>query len=386
MANRSYATTFKPLQPRAAGSIWGAVRARCCSSRRWSSRSSLALTMLSQMGIAIIVCLSLQHAAGAGRHAQLRPRGVFGPGRVHRHPRDEPGGQGQLPLPLVPDPAGRRPRRACSSPSLFGYVTTKKAGTTFAMITLGIGELVLRMALMFPSFFGGEGGVTTNRVFGTPFLGITFGPQIQVYYLIAVYCFICTALMFAFTRTPLGRMLNAVRDNPERVEFIGYDTQRVRYLAFIIAGFFAGIARRPGGDQLRDRHAPRAVSGAALGRLPAVHLPGRRDLLLRADHRRRAAGAGLGAAVGAHQGLAAVPGPGVPVHGDVRAGRHRQPDHDEPAGGRVRQAASRCWALLCWRWSSPALLAGRGRGGDGRDGLSPAAQRGARAGAAVRRR
>jgi branched-chain amino acid transport system permease protein len=47
--------------------------------------------------------------------------------------------------------------------------------------------------------------------------------------------------MFAFTGTPLGRMLNAVRDNPERVEFIGYNTQRVRYFAFIIAGFFAGI-------------------------------------------------------------------------------------------------------------------------------------------------
>jgi branched-chain amino acid transport system permease protein len=50
------------------------------------------------------------------------------------------------------------------------------------------------------------------------------------------------AAMFAFTRTPLGRMLNAVRDNPERVEFVGYDTQKVRYLAFIIAGFFAGIS------------------------------------------------------------------------------------------------------------------------------------------------
>src|SRR5690606_36864865 len=47
--------------------------------------------------------------------------------------------------------------------------------------------------------------------------------------------------MFAFTRTPLGRILNAVRDNPERVEFIGYNTQKVRYLAFMIAAFFAGI-------------------------------------------------------------------------------------------------------------------------------------------------
>ena len=50
------------------------------------------------------------------------------------------------------------------------------------------------------------------------------------------------ALLFAFTRTPLGRMLNAVRDNPERVEFIGYNTQHVRYLSFMIAGFFSGIA------------------------------------------------------------------------------------------------------------------------------------------------
>jgi branched-chain amino acid transport system permease protein len=37
-------------------------------------------------------------------------------------------------------------------------------------------------------------------------------------------------------------MLNAVRDNPERVEFVGYDTQKVRYIAFIIAAFFAGIS------------------------------------------------------------------------------------------------------------------------------------------------
>ena len=62
-------------------------------------------------------------------------------------------------------------------------------------------------------------------------------------------------------------------------------------------------------------------------------------------------GAGLRAAVGADQGLAAVPGPGLPVHGDVRAGRHRQPDHDEPAGGRVRPAEGSC-GRATWRWRS----------------------------------
>jgi branched-chain amino acid transport system permease protein len=125
---------------------------------------------------------------------------------------------------------------------LFGYVTTKKSGTTFAMITLGLVELVFASSLMFPGFFGGEGGVTTNRVIGQPFLGITYGPQIQVYYLIAFWLFVSTIAMFAFTQTPLGRMLNAVRDNPERVEFIGYDTQWVRYLTLILSAFFAGIS------------------------------------------------------------------------------------------------------------------------------------------------
>jgi branched-chain amino acid transport system permease protein len=143
-----------------------------------------------------------------------------------------------IPLPLIPLVGGLA---GLVFAVLFGYVTTKKAGTTFAMITLGVGELVFAMSLMFPEFFGGEGGITTNRTYGTSFFGISFGPQIQVYYLIAIYCFVCTAAMFAFTRTPLGRILNAVRDNPERVEFIGYDTQKVRYYAFIVAGFFAGI-------------------------------------------------------------------------------------------------------------------------------------------------
>jgi branched-chain amino acid transport system permease protein len=125
---------------------------------------------------------------------------------------------------------------------LFGYVTTKKSGTTFAMITLGIVELVFACSLMFPGFFGGEGGISTNRVYGDKIFGITYGPQVQVYYLIAFWVFVSTIGMYAFTQTPLGRIVNAVRDNPERVEFIGYDTQWARYLTLILSGFFAGIS------------------------------------------------------------------------------------------------------------------------------------------------
>ncbi len=206
--------------------------------RLWTS--GFAHTMLSQMGIAIIVCLSYNVLLGQGGmlsfgHAVYSGIGSF----LAIHTLNLiSAGKLALPVSLVPL-AGGLAGLACAA--VLGFVSTKKAGTTFAMITLGIGELVWSMSLMLPEFFGGEGGITGNRVAGRPLLGITFGPQLQVYYLIAAYCFVSTAALFALTRTPLGRLLNAVRDNPERVEFIGYSTQQVRYLAFMVAGFFAGI-------------------------------------------------------------------------------------------------------------------------------------------------
>ncbi len=203
--------------------------------------SGLGITVLSQMGIAIIACLSYNMLLGQGGmlsfgHAVYTGLGSF----VAIHALNSVTG-GQLPIPMatVPLVGGLA---GMGFAALFGYVTTRKSGTTFAMITLGLGELVFAMALMVPEFFGGEGGVSGNRVVRNGFLGITFSPPIQVYYLIACYTFVAVAAMFAFTRTPLGRILNAVRDNPERVEFVGYNTQRVRYMAFIIAGFFAGIS------------------------------------------------------------------------------------------------------------------------------------------------
>jgi branched-chain amino acid transport system permease protein len=203
--------------------------------------SSLSHTMLSQMGIAIIACLAFNMLLGQGGmlsfgHAVYSGLGAFF--AIHTLNLVS-AGKLYLPVSLIPLVAGVF---GMLFAVLLGWVTTKKAGTPFAMITLGVGELVWAMSLMFPGFFGGEGGISGNRVAGEKFLGITFGPQIQLYYLIAIYTFVCTAGMFAFTRTPLGRMLNAVRDNPERVEFVGYNTQYVRYFAFVASGFFMGIS------------------------------------------------------------------------------------------------------------------------------------------------
>jgi branched-chain amino acid transport system permease protein len=204
-------------------------------------KSNFSMTLISQIGIVIITCLSFNLLLGEGGmlsfgHAVYSGMG----GYFAMHALNAWGKTDHyLPVTLLPLVGGLG---SLVLASFLGFVSTRKSGTTFAMITLGTSELIASMALMFVDFFGGEAGLSGNRVTGHEFFGITYGPQIQVYYLISGYCFLCVFLMYFFTKTPLGKLLNAVRDNPVRVEFIGYNTTRVRWIAFLISGFFAGIA------------------------------------------------------------------------------------------------------------------------------------------------
>ncbi len=199
------------------------------------------LTLMSQIGVGIIFALSYNMLLGQGGmlsfgHAVYSGLGAYF--AIHALNLIAKGSV-SFPVTLLPLIGGLA---GLVFGVIFGYVTTKKSGTTFAMISLGIGEMVFACSLMFPGFFGGEAGITTNRVTGRPFLGLTYGPAIQVYYLIVGWALVCMAAMFAWTQTPLGRMANAVRDNPERAEFVGYDTQMVRFLTLALSAFFAGIA------------------------------------------------------------------------------------------------------------------------------------------------
>ena len=203
--------------------------------------SNAALSYLSTLGTVMIFCLSYNMLLGQGGmlsfgHAVYSGLGAYF--AIHTMLWATHGSL-SIPLGLIPLVGGIA---GMAFGILFGYVTTKKGGTVFSMITMGIGELVHAFANMFPGFFGGDIGVGANRSYGTPFLGLTFGPQLQVYYMIAAWVMLCTIAMYAFAQTPLGRISNAVRDNPERTEFIGFDTRRVRYLVLIFSTFFAGIS------------------------------------------------------------------------------------------------------------------------------------------------
>lgn len=203
--------------------------------------SRLALSTMSLMGTMIIFALSYNMLLGQTGLLSFGHAVFFGLGgylTVHILNMAGDGGWA-IPLPLFPVVGGLG---GLLFGIVFGAVATKRAGTAFAMITLGIGELVVSSALILRRFFGGEEGITTDRTDVMTFLGYNFGPQIQVYYLIAGWCFIAIAAMYAITRTPFGRICNAVRDNPQRTAFIGYDPSRVRFIAFSLAGLFAGIA------------------------------------------------------------------------------------------------------------------------------------------------
>ncbi len=113
---------------------------------------------------------------------------------------------------------------------------------TFAMISLGFGEMATALTLVLLTFFNGEDGVHTDRVYSPQIFNLSFGSPFQLYYLIAAWCFVATLAMFALTLTPFGQACNAVRDNPERAEFTGFSPQRVRWLAFSWSSFFAGVA------------------------------------------------------------------------------------------------------------------------------------------------
>jgi branched-chain amino acid transport system permease protein len=209
----------------------------------WSKgrHSGFVISLVSQMGVMSIFALSFNMQMGqAGLltfgHAVFL--GLGGYATIHAL-NAVASGLFWLPVELMPLVGGIS---GLIFATIFGYIATRQTGTAYAMITLGFGELVSAAAVMFNGFFGGEGGVTANRMIKTSFLGLSYGPAIEVYYLILFWTVLSAGVMLLLTQVPLGRMANACRDNSERAQFVGYDPRMVRFYQCAISGFFAGIA------------------------------------------------------------------------------------------------------------------------------------------------
>ena len=113
--------------------------------------------------------------------------------------------------------------------ALFGWLATRRSGTAFIMITLGLSELVTSSVYILTDFFGGEEGISADRTSGLPLFGWDFGPQTQVYYLTTVWTLLAIGAIYVLRITPLGRIANATRDSSERVSFLGFDPKLVSF-------------------------------------------------------------------------------------------------------------------------------------------------------------
>ncbi|WP_372957701.1 branched-chain amino acid ABC transporter permease [Marinobacter sp.] len=205
-------------------------------------QSGHAVNLLSHMGVAIIFALSYNMLLGntgllSFGHAVYYGLGAYVAMHLLRTINDA-GGEG-LPielLPLVGAAAG------LGFGIIFGSFSVRRAGVVFAMITLGVGALVHSSSLMFSDFFGGEAGLFGYRDEAPSLFGIDYGPGRNVYFLVVAWTMIAAVLIYLLKKTPLGWMANAVRDNPERAQFVGYNPTIVRFIQFALSAAFAGLA------------------------------------------------------------------------------------------------------------------------------------------------
>lgn len=169
--------------------------------------------------------LSFGHAAyfGVGAFATVHAMNAFG-------------GAGLLPTPLLPL-VGAGVGLVVGIAA--GWFATQRSGTAFAMITLAIAELLHSLAPQLKGWFGGESGISAMRM---PAWGLSFGSTTEVYYLTLFWVLLSLALLYFHTGTPMGRLTLALRENPQRLRFLGYEVHGLGVSAFAISSMFSGIA------------------------------------------------------------------------------------------------------------------------------------------------
>lgn len=200
-----------------------------------------------QMLIAALFAAAYNLLCGQAGMLSFGHAAYFGMGSFATvHAMNALGGNGLLPTPLMPL-AGAAGGLVFGA--LAGYFSTKRTGTYFAMITLAIAELVHALSPHLKGIFGGEAGVSTTRM---PAWGISFGSTNQVYYLTLAWVLASLALLYLFTRTPMGRLALGLRENVHRLRFLGYNTHGISIAVFAISAMFSGIA---GGLQVINNEA-----------------------------------------------------------------------------------------------------------------------------------
>jgi len=119
------------------------------------------------------------------------------------------------------------------------------SGTAFAMLTLAFGQLLYVICLKYREITGGEDGVGGFPIpaFNIPgIVSIDMTDPLSYYYFTLVVLVLSFFIIWFFTKTPFGQIIVGIRDNADRVDYLGFKVPHSKAIIFIVSGFFAGIA------------------------------------------------------------------------------------------------------------------------------------------------
>ena len=121
-----------------------------------------------------------------------------------------------------------------------GYLCVQRSGLYFIMLTFALNQLFYFTAYQWTSVTGGEDGMP-----GVPrpeFFGIDFKDPLVYYAFVSLLFLLSLFLMKKIVESPLGTILQAIRENEVRADAVGYAVPRFKLLAFVIGGAFSGLA------------------------------------------------------------------------------------------------------------------------------------------------
>lgn len=125
--------------------------------------------------------------------------------------------------------------------AILGIPALRMEGGYFLLVTLAMGQLIFSLAQKLRDVTAGDtglGGITLPNLH-IPGLTMT---TLQFYYLIFIVFLISVFLIYRVIKSPFGEALQGIRENEPRMRALGYNTWLYKYVAYIIAGLFAGVA------------------------------------------------------------------------------------------------------------------------------------------------
>jgi branched-chain amino acid transport system permease protein len=123
--------------------------------------------------------------------------------------------------------------------AFFGLFAIRASDVYFLMITLALGQCVWGLAYRWNSVTGGDNGINLNV---RPSFGLDLSNEVTFFYLVLAFFAASMVLMYVLVRSPFGRSLAGIRECEMRMPILGYNTWLHKYIAFIIAGGFGGLA------------------------------------------------------------------------------------------------------------------------------------------------